>query len=62
MNGDDPPPMFCVSVDSNEEEVVCFHTDLNVLIVKGLEAAVFRGDFGGIGLPDLTGGAVLPLA
>jgi hypothetical protein len=35
MNEDDPPPFF-VSVDSTGDEVVCFHTDLKVLILIGV--------------------------
>ena len=36
MNGADPPPLFFVSVDSTGDEVVCFHTDLKVLILMGV--------------------------
>jgi len=39
--GVDPSPLFFGSVDSTGDEVVCFHADLEVLILMGLEEAVF---------------------
>lgn len=39
VNGDDPPPVFFLSVDSKGNQVGCFHTDLKVLVLMGLEEA-----------------------
>jgi hypothetical protein len=36
ITGDDPPPPFFGSVDSNGDEVVCFHADSKVLILIGV--------------------------
>lgn len=33
-----PPPLFCVTVDSKGDEALCFHTLLQVLILKELSS------------------------
>lgn len=42
IRGATPLPLFLVSVDSNRDEVVCFHTDLEVLILEGVSSAPQR--------------------
>ncbi len=42
IRGGTPLPLFLVSVDSNGDEVVCFHTDLEVLILKVVSDGLWR--------------------